>query len=83
MKLRGETSIGDDTVCLGLMGLFHSPDNGVKVVVSLSNGRIVGIISLIDSDISKKPIAHCASESLVGKLGFAQTSIYNRFLTDL
>ena len=76
---RWETSICEISIYLALKGIPPTPNNGVELRNSTTPDRQHQLSPIIDKVLSDGPIAHHAMERLVAKLGFAQTSIYNRF----
>ena len=49
------------------------------MALALPSEKATKWCKILDTDIAAKAINHATLESLVGKLGFAQNAIYNRF----
>ena len=76
-------SVGPINTFLGLRGDFPSRRSGMKLTISLDQEKSFRWIELI-SDILKSPhIDHSSLDKLIGKLSFAQTTIFGKFARTL
>ena len=71
--------IGTHNTFLGLSAHFPAPENRVALAISLSPEKATHRASIIDTIIIEWHISHVLLESLIGRLGFAQTAVFGRF----
>ena len=71
--------IGNSNVFLGLSAFFPRPSNGMSLVISLPREKARRWARMIREIIATAHISHATLESLIGRLSFAQTSVFGRF----
>ena len=76
-------SIGPSNTFLGLRGTMPSRSNGMKLTISIDEDKSIRWIKEISEIISAQSIAHCSLDKLIGKLSFAQTSVFGKFARTL
>ena len=74
-----ETDVGNKIIYSGMAGHFPGPDAGRCLIIPLSSGWAQLIVFTLSVPIRIRSIAHNSTVRLIGKLGFASTSLYNRF----
>ena len=80
VELKTEKSaIGNSNVFLGLTAFFPRPSNGMSLVISLPREKAHHWAKIILEIIATAHLSHATLESLIGRLSFAQTSVFGRF----
>ena len=80
VKLKPDkSSIGRIATFLGLRGSFTHSDNDFTLTISLPNDKRVKWQEMLAGIIASRRVTHAALESIIGRLGFAQCSIYSKF----
>ena len=74
-----KSEIGTHITFLGLAASFPAPTNQMTLTLSLSPEKAKRWASLIDYFLQEGAITHAALESLIGKLGFAQSAVFGKF----
>ena len=75
-----KSAIGSHIVFLGLLGSFPNPSNHMTLSLSLAQEKSERWINMIRQIIADRKISHMALESLIGRLAFAQTAVFGRFV---
>ena len=71
--------VGTHNTFLGLSAHFPSPTNQMTLSLALSQDKANSWASIIDGIIKDGHLHHALLESLIGRLGFAQTAVFGRF----
>ena len=74
-----KSEIGTHITFLGLAARFPAPANHMTLSLSLSPDKARKWASGIETLIREGSVSHMALESLIGRLGFAQSSVFGRF----
>ena len=74
-----KTDAGKKVTCLGLVGPFPDPPNGMLLSIDVTDVKKEGRASRIGEFLVIERIPHKDLESLTGRLSFSQTSIFGRF----
>ena len=79
---KAKSAICTHNTFLGLPAHFPAPTNRMSLSLSLSPEKESLWASMSDKIVAGGCVSHATPESLIGRLGFAQTAVFGRFARD-
>ena len=64
---------------LGLTGISPGRGNNFTLTISLTPGKSLKWKRVLDHNVTHRRVTHAVLESVIGRLGFAQSAVFSRF----